>query len=78
MILSLVNPVMGLFRPDKDDPKRKWFNLFHHSFGYLALILSTATMTLGLDQLFGLPGMTKSPAGRLNRLTLFYSLGLDD
>ena len=54
--LSMANPIMAQFRPGGDDPKRKWFNLFHHSFGYVGLVLALATITLGITQLYALPG----------------------
>eukprot|EP00657_Telonema_sp_P-1_P002686 TRINITY_DN16207_c0_g1_i1.p1 TRINITY_DN16207_c0_g1~~TRINITY_DN16207_c0_g1_i1.p1 ORF type:complete len:162 (+),score=51.16 TRINITY_DN16207_c0_g1_i1:1-486(+) len=47
-IAALVQPLPALFcRPDHGQPKRKYFNRVHWSFGSLALVLGAVNVLLG-------------------------------
>lgn len=46
--LTLVNPIMAFFRPNKDSPKRPWFNWAHRCVGGIAFILADATIFIGI------------------------------
>ncbi|XP_059139837.1 ferric-chelate reductase 1-like [Physella acuta] len=49
IIMTFVNPLMALFRPDIKAPSRKHFNHIHWGIGQLAWILSIALILIGLD-----------------------------
>jgi len=42
-------PIMAYFRPDKIDSNRIYFNIAHHSLGYILTALLVATIFLGFD-----------------------------
>merc|ERR1712130_568319 len=43
-----VNPIMALFRPKPDHPKRGYFNLFHGVLGGVCVALAYATIFTGM------------------------------
>ncbi|KAH9498358.1 DOMON domain-containing protein frrs1L [Bulinus truncatus] len=55
IVMTFVNPIMALFRPEPKAPSRKKFNWIHWGIGTLAYIFAFALMLIGLD-------LTKSQA----------------
>ncbi|KAK3771651.1 hypothetical protein RRG08_047905 [Elysia crispata] len=49
VILTVVNPLMALFRPDKGSPSRSTFKWTHWAVGMFAWILAIALLAIGLD-----------------------------
>ncbi|CAL1543833.1 unnamed protein product [Lymnaea stagnalis] len=49
IIMTFVNPLMALFRPEPKAPSRSKFNWIHWGIGILAWVLSFALMLIGLD-----------------------------
>lgn len=54
----LINPIMGILRPDLDSPNRWLFNIFHYIVGYGAQALAYATLMIAIVDLFGLEEWT--------------------
>lgn len=46
---GLMNPIIAMFRPDPDSENRKYFNVCHHSIGYLAQVGAVVAIFLGFD-----------------------------
>ncbi|KAK3592565.1 hypothetical protein CHS0354_000894 [Potamilus streckersoni] len=49
MALTVINPVMALFRPHPDAPRRKIFNIAHFGVGTVAFILAIINIFIGVD-----------------------------
>ena len=49
MSMAVVNIILGIIRPGKDDPKRLKWNFGHFFFGYSSVILAIATISIGTD-----------------------------
>ncbi|KAK3608988.1 hypothetical protein CHS0354_020540 [Potamilus streckersoni] len=49
MALTLINPVMALFRPHPDAPSRKVFNIAHFAVGIVAFVLAIINIFIGVD-----------------------------
>ncbi|KAL3841488.1 hypothetical protein ACJMK2_019626 [Sinanodonta woodiana] len=49
MALTVINPVMALFRPHPDEPRRKIFNIAHFGVGTVAFILAIINIFIGVD-----------------------------
>ncbi|ESO88312.1 hypothetical protein LOTGIDRAFT_165756 [Lottia gigantea] len=49
VILTIANPIMALFRPDGDAPKRYIFNWCHKSVGFTSFALAVIAVFIGLD-----------------------------
>lgn len=46
--LAFIQPILAIFRPDKDAPKRPIFNWVHRSIGVLTFILAMAAILMGM------------------------------
>ncbi|KAI8786513.1 ferric-chelate reductase 1, partial [Biomphalaria glabrata] len=49
VVMTFVNPIMALFRPEPKAPSRSKFNWIHWGIGILAYILSYGLILIGLD-----------------------------
>ena len=49
MSMAVVNIILGIIRPGKDDPKRSKWNFGHFFFGYSSVVLAIATISIGKD-----------------------------
>merc|ERR1712136_10175 len=47
MSMAVVNIILGIIRPEKEDPKRLKWNFGHFFFGYSPVVLAIATISLG-------------------------------
>ncbi|KAL3841487.1 hypothetical protein ACJMK2_019625, partial [Sinanodonta woodiana] len=48
MVLTIINPVMAIFRPRPDAPRRKIFNIAHFGVGTAAFLFSIINMFIGV------------------------------
>lgn len=66
--LTVINPIMASFRPDKSSSKRPLFNFAHRSVGVIAFILADAAIFIGI---FWYHGSTTEPKASITVMSFF-------